>query len=153
MVLFARVPFTLTTFPNHLSFLVIFTLQDGVCQGSLHPHNISKPSVLPRDLYPARWCLSGFPSLSQHIQTIWPSSRSLPCKMVFARVPFTVTTCPNHLAFLVIFTLQDGVCQGFLHPHNISKPSGLPRDLYPARWCFPGFPSLSQHFQTIWPSS
>ena len=129
-MMFARVPFFLTTSPNHLSF----TLQDDVCQGSLHSHHMSKPS----ELYPARWCLPGFPSFSPHVQTIW----ALPCKMMFARVPFVLTTCPNHLSF----TLQDDVCQGSLHSHHMSKPS----ELYPARWCLPGFPSFSPHVQTIW---
>ena len=46
--------------------------------------------------------------------------------MVFARVPFTLTTCPDRLTFLVIFTLQDGVCQGSLHSHHTSRPSDLP---------------------------
>ena len=122
-MVFARVPYALTTSPNHLTY------QDGVCQGSLRSHHISKPSHLPR------WCLPGFPTLSPHLQTISPT------KMVFARVPYALTTSPNHL------TYQDGVCQGSLRSHHISKPSHLPI------WCLPGFPTLSPHLQTISPTS
>ena len=121
-MVFARVPYALTTSPNHLTY------QDGVCQGSLRSHHISKPSHLPR------WCLPGFPTLSPHLQTISPTN------MVFARVPYALTTSPNHL------TYQDGVCQGSLRSHHISKPSDLPR------WCLPRFPTLSPHLQTISPT-
>ena len=110
---FSRVPFDLTTRPNHLTFLLIF----------------------PPQLYPVRRCFLGFPLISLHVQTIWPSSWSspstLPCETVFSRVPFDLTTRPNHLTLLLIF----------------------PPPLYPVRRCFPGFPLISLHVQTIWPSS
>ena len=117
-----------------LAFLVIFSLcpEHGVCQGSLRSHHMSKPSDLPRDLFPMPWTwrLPGFPSLAPHVQTILPSSWSFPyaLNMAFARDPFARTTCPNHLTFLVIFSLrpEHGVCQGSLRSHHTSTPSYLP---------------------------
>ena len=43
---------------------------------------------------PSNHCLAGLP------RDLFPSA--LPGKMVFARVPFDVTTCPHHLSFLTI---------------------------------------------------
>ena len=160
---FARVPFAHTTCPNHLTFLLIFSQcpEHDVCQGSLRSHHMSKPSYLPLDLFPMPWTwrLPGFPSLAPHVQTILPSSWSFPyaLNMAFARVPFAHTTCPNHLTFLLIFSQcpEHGVCQGCLRSHHMSKPSYLPRDLFPMPWTWrlPGFPSLAPHVQTILPSS
>ena len=141
---FSRVPFDLTTRPNHLTFLLIF----------------------PPQLYPVRRCFLGFPLISLHVQTIWPSSWSspstLPCETVFSRVPFDLTTRPNHLTFLLIFPPQLYPVRrcflGFpllsLHVQTIWPSSwSSPTPLYPVRRCFPGFPLISLHVQTIWPSS
>ena len=129
-MLFAKVPFTLTTCPNHLSFLLTISSSVSyvVCQGSLHSHHLSKPSKLPLN------------NLQQ-------------CVMLFAKVPFTLTTCPNHLSFLLTISSSVSyvVCQGSLHSHHMSKPSKLPLNNLQqcVICCLPRFPSPSPHVQTI----
>ena len=84
-----------------------FFLQATRSSGSLHfsfqlspVHSVTSSihclAGLPRDLFPqlklTTWCLLRFPSLSPCVQTY---------NMVFAKVPFALTTCPN---------LQHGAC-------------------------------------------
>ena len=61
---------------------------------------------LPPHIIRAQPCLAGLPPF------LW-SFPILPCRMVFARVYFALTTCPNHLCFLFL-TISSLLCSVYL---------------------------------------